>query len=266
MPRRAAGRLVDHPSQAGPRGPPRPLRGITGSAALKLHIVTDEASELILGVALGAGNAADGEAAAPLIGAVQATEGIEVATVLADMAYSDGDTRVAVEATGAALVAKVPPVTNKGLFAKTDFVIDTVTGVVTCPAGVATTDARPAKDHKGRAALRFVFAAGACAGCALRAMCTTSAESRSIVVGIHEDRIAAARAAQEDPAIKALLRRRAKVERKIAHLQHLGMGKARYRGRVKTMLQALLAAAVANFNRLDVLGVFDQVPATVCGA
>jgi Transposase DDE domain len=75
---------------------------------------------------------------------------------------------------------------------------------------------------------------------------------RSIVVGRHEDRIAAARAAQHEPPTRALLRRRAKVERKIDHLQDLGMRKARYRGRRKTKLQAFLAATVANFKRLAV--------------
>ena len=68
---------------------------------------------------------------------------------------------------------------------------------------------------------------------------------RSIVVGRHEDRIAAARAAQHEPPTRALLRRRAKVERKIDHLQDLGMRKARYRGRRKTKLQAFLAVTVA---------------------
>ena len=57
---------------------------------------------------------------------VTGTEGIEVATLLADMAYSDGDVREAVEAQGTDLVAaaKVPPVTNSGRFPKTEFDID----------------------------------------------------------------------------------------------------------------------------------------------
>ena len=73
------------------------------------------------------------------------------------------------------------------------------------------------------------------------------------MVGRHHKRIEAARAAQGQPATKALLRRRSKVERKIDHLQDLGMRKARYRGRRKTRLQALFAATVANFKRLAVL-------------
>jgi len=89
---------------------------------------------------------------------------------------------------------------------------------------------------------------------------------RTVFVGRHQDRIAAARAAQGEPETEALLRRRAKVERKIDHLQDLGMRKARYRGRRKTRLQALLAATVANFKRLAVLGAFDVTSAPALAA
>jgi len=78
--------------------------------------------------------------------------------------------------------------------------------------------------------------------------------------------MAKARAAQEDPAVKSLLRQRAKVERKIAHLQYLGMRQARYRGKRKTQLQATLAAVVANFKRLAVLGAFDGAVGVGCAA
>jgi hypothetical protein len=223
----------------------------------KLDLITDEDSEMILGVDVRAGNASDGEGAVPLLGQVMALPGIVITTLLGDMAYSDGDVREAVEQAGAEMVAKVPPVTNSGRFPKTDFAIDTEAGTVTCPAGNVTSDARPAKDHKGRAVTRFSFAPTTCATCPLREQCTTSDKGRSVVVGAHEERIARARAAQAEPETKALLRRRSKVERKIDHLQDLGMRKARYRGRRRTRLQALLAATVANFKRLGVLGAFD---------
>ncbi|MDQ6728432.1 MAG: transposase [Actinomycetota bacterium] len=204
-----------------------------------------------------AGNAADGEGAVGLLGQVMALPGILIGTLLGDMAYSDGDVREAVEAAGAEMVAKVPPVTNGGRFPKTDFEINLESVSVTCPAGVTTTDARPTRDHKGRPATRFVFAPATCAACPLVANCTKAKGGRQIMVGVHEARIAAARAAQVEPETKALLRRRSKVERKIDHLQDLGMRKARYRGRRKTRLQALLAATVANFKRLGALGAFD---------
>jgi len=219
----------------------------------KLDVIIDEASELVLGVDVRAGNAGDGEGAAPLLSKVTAVEGIDVGTLLGDMAYSDGDVREEVEDQGTTLVAKVPPVTNAGRFPKTDFDIDLTAGKVTCPAGATTADARPAKDHKGRPATMFHFAAGTCATCPLRDRCAAGKGGRTIMVGRHHKRIEAARAAQGQPATNALLRRRAKVERKIDHLQDLGMRKARYRGRRKTRLQALLAATVANFKRLGVL-------------
>ncbi len=223
----------------------------------KLDVVTDEDSEMVLGVDVRAANAPDGEGAVPLLEAVQGIDGVEVATLLGDMAYSDGDVREAVEEAGAELVAKVPPVTNSGRFPKTDFAIDTQGGSVTCPAGVTTTNAKKAKDHKGRPGLRFSFPAATCAACPLRDQCVGGTKGRSIFVGRHHDRIAAARAAQGEGATEALLRRRSKIERKIDHLQDLGMRQARYRGRRKTRLQALLAATVANFKRLGVLDAFD---------
>jgi transposase len=227
----------------------------------KMDVMVDEESELVLGVGVRAGNASDGDGTAPLLEDVQNTDGVEVGTLLGDMAYSDGDVREAVEGQGVKMEAKVPPVTNGGRFPKTDFVVDTEAGSVSCPAGNTTTDAHKVKDHKGRPATAYRFDANVCAACPLREQCTTGKHGRQIVVGRHHDRIEAARRAQTEPATKALLRRRPKVERKIDHLQDLGMRKARYRGRRKTRLQALLAATVANFKRLVVLDAFGNAPA-----
>ena len=226
----------------------------------KMDLISDEDSELILGIDIRAGNAADGEGAAPLLEQVQHIPGVEVDILLGDMAYSDGDVRQAMEDRGVKLVAKVPPVTNGSYYPKTDFYVDVPRGEVTCPAGEVTKEARPTKDHKDRPALLFVFDAHTCATCPLRPDCT-AAPARTVTVSRHHARIQAARAAQTKPKVKALLRRRAKVERRIDHLQDLGMRKARYRGRRKTKLQAFLAAAVANFKRLVVLRAFDAAPA-----
>jgi hypothetical protein len=230
----------------------------------KLDLISDEDSELILGVEVRPGNAPDGEGAVPVLEEVQRVAGIEVETLLADMAYSDGDVREAVEQLGTELVAKVPPVFNGGRFPKTDFFIEP--DRVTCPAGEETTHTKRTRDRKGRPAVLFRFPASVCGACPLRADCVAGSGGRTIVVGIHEERIAAARAAQTDPATRALLRRRAKVERKVDHLQDLGLHKARYRGRRKTRLQALLAATVANFKRLAVLGAFETTPELACAA
>jgi len=254
----AADRIVSHSDPEMRHGRKSASRRFDGH---KLDVMIDEDSELVLGVDVRAGNAGDGDGAAPLLAEVQDNDGVEVATLLGDMAYSDGDVREAVEEQGVEMTAKVPPVTNAGRFPKTDFTIDTAAGTVTCPAGQTTTDARPSKDHKGRPATTFSFAADVCGACPLRGSCTSATGGRTIVVGVHHDRIEAARATNAQPETKALLRRRPKVERKIDHLQDLGMRKARWRGRRKTRLQALLAATVANFKRLVVLAAFKTGPA-----
>ncbi len=81
----------------------------------KMDLVTDEASELILGLDVRAGNATDGEGAMPLVDQVAATPGVTIATVVGDMAYSGGDIRAGMAHRGLDLVAKVPPVSNAPL-------------------------------------------------------------------------------------------------------------------------------------------------------
>jgi hypothetical protein len=182
--------------------------------------------------------------------------GVENAELVGDMAYGDGDTRVAVEATGVRMVARVPPVSNSGFFPKTDFVIDPEAPSATCPAGHTTTDACPVHDHKGRPTKRLFFSIEVCGGCPLSAQCVKGGGARSITLSVHEARMATARADELKPSVQAKLHRRPVIERKIDHLQDLGLRKARYRGRRKTLLQALLAATVANFGRLHLLGAF----------
>ena len=254
----AADRVISHSDPEMRHGRKSASRRFDGH---KLDLITDEDSEMILGVDVRAGNAGDGDGAAPLLEEVQGVDGVNVDTLVGDMAYSDGDVREAVEEAGAEMVAKVPPTTNQGRFPKTDFTINTRVGSVTCPAGHTTFDARPTKDHKRRPATLFLFPAATCQACPLQQQCTTATAGRTIVVGRHHDRLEAARGAQAEPATKHLLRQRSKVERKIDHLQDLGMRKARYRGRRRTKLQALLAATVANFKRLVVLDAFTLTPA-----
>ena len=148
----------------------------------------------------------------------------------------------------------MPPVVNGGLFPKTGFVIDPEAPSATCPAGHTTTDARPVRDHKGRPTQRLFFSIEVCGGCPLRAQCVKGDGARSITLSVHEARMAKARADELKPSVQAKLHRRPVIEPKIDHLQDLGMRKARYRGRRKTLLQALLAATVANFGRLHLLG------------
>jgi hypothetical protein len=219
----------------------------------KLHVLEEESTEIILGVDVGPGNGADSKHAVALLEEAKEA-GVEVDEVVGDMAYGDGDTREAVEAEGAKMIAKVPPIPNGGLFAKTDFLIDPDLLHATCPAGEVATDWCRSRDHKGRDTVTLVFPVETCATCPLRSDCVKGGGARTITLSVHETRMAKARAEQERPSIRAKLRRRPVVERKIDHLHDLGAKKARYRGRRQTKLQALLAATAANFVRLEALG------------
>ena len=192
----AADRVVSHSDPEMRHGRKSASRRFDGH---KMDLMVDEDSELVVGVDVRAGNASDGDGAAPLLEDVQSADGLEVETLLGDMAYSDGDVREAGEDRGVKMEAKVPPVTNGDRFPKTDFVVDTKAGSVTCPAGNTTTDAHKIKDHKGRRAVAYRFDAEMCAACALREQCTTGRRGRQIVVGRHHDRIEAARRAQAEP-------------------------------------------------------------------
>jgi hypothetical protein len=59
----------------------------------EIDMVSNEDAELILGVAIRAANAGDGEGAGPLLGQIQQTARVKIDTMLGDMAYSDRDVR-----------------------------------------------------------------------------------------------------------------------------------------------------------------------------
>jgi hypothetical protein len=114
---------------------------------------------------------------------------------------------------------------------------------------------------RARAGGRHAGAAGfgaACRTCPLAAQCTSAREGRTITIGPHEARLAAARAAQASPAWQADYKAtRPKVERKIGHLMRRRHGgrRARVRGQLKVAADFALLAAAVNLARLAVLGV-----------
>jgi Transposase DDE domain len=223
----------------------------------KMHVVTDAGTELVLALDVGAGNGSDGDAAAGLVAEVRDELGLPVTELVGDMAYGDGDTRAEVAAAGARMVAKVPPITVGKTFPKTDFLIDLTDPTrprATCPAGQVTTKlVAGSTDRKGRRGRSLAFPTAVCAACPLRAECTNSPAGRRVALHHHEARLQKARHDQTLPATIRTLRQRPKIERKIDHLQDLGMRKARYRGHRKTRLQLLLAGIVTNINRTDKL-------------
>jgi hypothetical protein len=246
-------------------------RGFDG---YKGHIAADPDSEIVTATAVTPGNSGDAEVAESLLAdllpgdqdsapgqdggrAVAAPAGEGQPAVYGDAAYGSGELIERLDDASVYNGIKCqPPAAVKGCFPKDRFTIDLDAKTVTCPAGV-TVPIRPATGrHAGTA--RF---APACRTCPLAAQCTTAKDGRTITIGPHEARLAAARARQHDPAWKADYRAtRPKVERKIAHLMRRRHGgrRARVRGQLKVAADFALLAAAVNLARLAVLGVACQ--------
>lgn len=144
-----------------------------------------------------------------------------------------------------------PPTAAGGLFAKDRFDIDLDADTVTCPNDITVTIRRNAESDG------IAYFADACAECPLRADCTNARGGRTIRVGRHEQRLADARAAQQDPEWADDYRAtRPKVERKLGHMMRRRHGgrRARVRGTRKVDADFNLLAAAHNLARLAVLG------------
>ena len=140
------------------------------------------------------------------------------------------------------LEAKVAKeVEPQGRFAKSAFCIDLSASTVTCPAGHTIGEgvvvpSRGLQYRLGRL----------CRECPLRHRCSSSRSGRTLTVPPQEALLPEARAYQQSSEGKAHLRQRVAIEHALARLSGLGIGQARYCGRVKTGFQLLLAATVAN--------------------
>jgi hypothetical protein len=226
----------------------------------KAHVLTDHDHEFVLAVTATPANVAEGPQAAPLVEAAK-NAGVDVREMLGDTAYGDGDTRVAVQAAGAKVTAKTQPPATTGKFLKTDFEIDPTVPCARCPAGHVTTAVFWQRDHKRRRVAGLQFPREICGECSLREQCTTSPNGRHVMLNFHEARLQAARAEQARAPTRRKLRRRALVERKLAELKMHGMGKARYRGQRRALLQLRLTAAVVNIKKLFTLEIPPLAPA-----
>ena len=217
-----------------------------GFEGYKASIVAETGHGVILATDVRAGNVADRERVTELLAAAGEAAERKVARVIGDTAYGDVQTRDAVEAQGADLVAKVPPVpARKGCFSVEDFQIDGRRGVARCPAGKSSI--RRARVRQNLSGWTYVFSRNDCNECPLRAGCTTSEiRARQITVTDITRRQARLRQRFKRIEVRRVYRRRIVVEHRIGRLKQLGIAQARYFGRLKISLQVAMAAAVAN--------------------
>jgi hypothetical protein len=209
----------------------------------KAEVAVDQDSQILVAFEVIAGDAGDASGALSLVAQAEENTGLPVMETTGDCAYGGGPTRAEFAAAGRELLAKVGrEVSRNGLFVKSDFELDLANDRVTCPAGQTTTTFATSPEG----AKTFTFGSS-CADCPLRSACTTSKSGRSISVHPQEGRLREARAYQKTSAGKARLRQRVVVEHRLARLGQLGIGQARYRSRLKTRFQLMIASSLANF-------------------
>ena len=264
----AADRVISTVDPQARHGHKTSARGFDG---YKGHVATDPDSEIITATEATAGNSGDAEVAESLLGemlpgdqdSAAAQDGGQAAApaagdgqpaVYGDAACGSGELIGRLDDAGIYNGIKCqPPAAIKGHFPKDRFAIDLDAKTVTCPADITAPIRASGRDrHAGEA--RF---GAACRTCPLAAQCTSAKDGRTITIGPHEARLAAARQAQADPAWKADYRAtRPKVERKISHLMRRRHGgrRARVRGLAKVAADFSLLAAAVNLARLGVLG------------
>jgi Transposase DDE domain/Transposase domain (DUF772) len=245
---------VDPDARHGHKTSSRGFDGYKGHAAL------DPDSEIITATTVTPGNTGDAAAATDLITDLllddgeQGEQGEQEPVVYGDAAYGTGEFHNRLGEAGIESRCKTQaPTAAGGLFSKDRFGIDLGAQTVTCPAGFAT-PIRPARSGDGSGTAYF---GPVCAGCPLRAQCTTAKGGRTISVGAHEQALADARARQTDPAWVADYRAtRPKVERKLGHLMRRRHGgrRARVRGTDRVDTDFRFLACAVNLARLATLG------------
>jgi len=222
----------------------------------KGHIAVDPDSEIITQTEVTPGNNGDAEPTDKLLADVLSrtpeenkAEGVEA---YGDASYGTAENVEKLEAAGIEANVKVQaPSAPKGRYSKEQFVIDTDSKTVRCPAGHVVQIA-PSSDGGGVAEFGL-----RCAGCPFRDRCTESKEGRSITIHPKEATLQKARARQKAPEWKAKYRSiRPKIERKFGHLMSRRHGGrcARVRGCARVRQDFALLGAAINLKRLAVLG------------
>ena len=208
----------------------------------KAHVAVEPETGLFTAVALTPANTPDGPSGVELLEG----EGPGL-QVLADGAYSSGETLAALEVAGHERLIKPHPSNPAvpGGFQRDDFSVDEDAGTVTCPAGyvVAITPARNA-----------VFGVR-CSNCALRPRCTNAHAGRNLRLTVHDAQLVESRRAWRDgDVISDYQKHRPMVERSIAWLVRGSSRRVRFRGVEKNQLGLTTRVAALNLRRLINLG------------
>jgi len=223
----------------------------------KAAIAVDPESQLITAADVLAGNAQDHERALELVEQAEANADVVVEEAVGDCAYGGSETRQLFADAGRKLVAKVASRRGQAQFPKEDFRIDLEAMSCTCPAGqetrkVVSISSGERYGAPGVPLRAFRFDGAICDACPLRPECVRARPGKGRLVMLHprETVLQEARALQHSDSFAPYRKLRQAAEHRLARLMQLGVRRARYVGRTKTLFQLLMAASVANLTLL----------------
>jgi hypothetical protein len=218
-------------------------------------ILIDADSELITQVNVLAATGPEAMDAIELIAGEHAAHDNQIAAISIDGAGFNGELLRQLESPeGVNTQAYVPVPSDKadGLFTPRDFHQDEDSGGLVCPAGEKSTGKRY---DETKLSTVYTFRKTTCAGCALLAQCMkslpSSSRGRTVCMSDYQVEHARARAKTQTEAYREVRREHPKVERKLGEMMNRHSGRrARYRGRVKVLVQQIMAATATNLKRL----------------
>ncbi len=211
----------------------------------KAHVAVEPETGIITACELTAASVGDGPVGVALL------DGEADLDVLADSAYGSGQVRADLAAAGHRVIIKPLPLARRAKlaadqFSRDDFVIDHAGRTVTCPEGHTVEIRVNGNAH---------FGTDRCRACPSRARCTTNRDGRVLLVGEHDELLAAARADWRNGTnVDDYRQHRPMVERSIAWLVAHGHRRVRFRGIDRNRLGLADRAAALNLRRLINLG------------
>lgn len=209
----------------------------------KRHVAVELDHGLVLAVTARPANQPEAEAAEDLRQDVEVFG--PVAELHIDRGYLASGWVERLDTAGVPIVAKPWAPGNRGLLPKSAFRMDLARGTVTCPEGAV------AKIRQGHAQ----FETATCRDCLSRSSCTRAKRAgRSVVLHAQEALLLKLREAKATSEGRRELRKRVKVEHRLAHVTRRQGPRARYLGTRKNVFDMRRTAAVENLHVLDRLG------------
>jgi transposase len=220
----------------------------------QLDAVMDADSELLTAIDVHPANADEAANAAPLIRREEAAHCNKVKALSIDGVGFRGDVlQELTEPNGLALEVFVPPIPEQKTeqFPASAFTLSADGRALTCPAGQTTTQRQR---HQDGNSWQFNFDRATCENCPLRPQCTkklSRGSGRSVSKNDYDAVYRAARAKAQTSEYAQVRREHRRIERKLAELVRWHGGRrARFRGKWKMQVQALLTGLVVNVKRV----------------